>query len=193
VPAVGNDAQHHESVPLEQLPPGLEGQQVLVDVLLCGALVAQHLPADEILVRDHDAEARGGLRDAFHLFEALPHIEEVFEGAEAADVVEGAVAERERLPCPDGDLRAGREALGELHRFVGEVDADCVYCAVPRGGKQRAGATTDVEQPRARRCAEQIEKNRIRRGGTHALQSLRGVVLVIPGFDVFGARHVPER
>ena len=127
---------------------------MLVDVLLCGALVAQHLPADEVSIRHHDAEARGGLRDAFHLFEALPHVEEVFEGAEAADVVEGAVAERERLPCPDGDLRAGRDALGELHRFVGEVDADCVYCALPRGGKQRAGTTADVEKAVPRSCAQ---------------------------------------
>jgi hypothetical protein len=66
-------------VPLEQLPPGLEGQQVLVDVLLRGALVAQHLPADEVLIGDHDAKARVRFRDALHFLEPGAHVEEVLE------------------------------------------------------------------------------------------------------------------
>src|SRR5207247_7562747 len=101
VPPIGRDMHDLESLAVEEATPAAEREQMLVDVLLRGALVSQHLPADEVLVRHHDAEARGGLRDAEHLLDALAHVEEVLERAEAADVVEGTVLEGELLPRPD--------------------------------------------------------------------------------------------
>jgi hypothetical protein len=63
----------------EQPAPGRQGQQVFIDVLLRGALVAQHLPSDEVLIRDHDTQARIRLRHALHLLESLAHVEKVLE------------------------------------------------------------------------------------------------------------------
>jgi len=91
---------------------------MLVDVLLRGPLVSQHLPSDEVLVRHHDAEAGARFPDAQHLLDAAPHVEEVLEGAEAADVVEGAALEGELLPCPDGEARLGRDFLGDANGLV---------------------------------------------------------------------------
>jgi len=61
---------------------------MLVDVLLRRALVSHHLPADEILIRHHDAEPPARLGDAFHLLEPLAHVEEMLERAEAAHEIE---------------------------------------------------------------------------------------------------------
>jgi len=52
---------------------------MLIDVLLGSAPMAHHLPADEVLIRHHDAKPAARLGDAFHLFETPAHIEEVLE------------------------------------------------------------------------------------------------------------------
>ena len=134
----------------------------------------------------HDAEARVRLGDALHLVQSLPHVEEVLQRAQAGDVVERPRAEGERLPCPDRDLRGGRDLLREADRLIGEIDAHRLHTTLVRRRQQRAGTTADVEQPAAGRCAEEIQKDGIRRIGTHRLQSLRGIVLVVPGLDVAG-------
>ena len=79
MPTIGNNAQHFQPVRREQTPPGGKRLQIFVDVLLCGALAADHLPANEILVRHHDAEARVWFGDALHFFKPPPHVEEVLE------------------------------------------------------------------------------------------------------------------
>ena len=124
---------------------------MLVDVLLSRALMADHLPADEILIGHHDAEAGRGLRDPLHLLEALAHVEEVLQGSQTGDVVERSVTEREGLPRPDGDLGSGRDALREPDGFIGEIDTDGFDTAIARRREQRAGPATDVEEATAGR------------------------------------------
>jgi hypothetical protein len=119
---------------------------MFVDVLLRGALVAQHLPPDEVLVRHHDAKARVGLRDAQHLLDAASHVEEVLEGAEAADVVEGGIPEGELLPCPDGEAGAGRDLLRDAHRLIRQIDADRIEPPIARRFEQEPRSGADVEQ-----------------------------------------------
>jgi len=84
----------------------------------------------------------------------------------------------------------GGSLFRELDGFIGEIDADCFDPALARRREQCAGAAADVEQTRPGLGVQKVEENRIRRGGTHTLQSFRGVMSVIPAFDVFGTRHV---
>jgi len=79
---------HGQAVLLEQPAPVRERQEMFVDVLLGRALMAHHLPADEILIRHHDAEPAARLGDALHLFEPLAHVQKMLERSEAADAVE---------------------------------------------------------------------------------------------------------
>src|SRR5260221_7174005 len=145
VPAVGRHPHDLESLAFEEPAPRPEREQMFVDVLLGGALVSQHFPTDEVLVRHHDAEARVKLRDAEHLLDALAHVEEVFQRTEAADVVEGAALEGELLPCPDRQPCRRRDAPGDPDCLVREVHADGVDPAGTGGFEQESGAAADVE------------------------------------------------
>src|SRR6266550_5658180 len=88
MPAIGDDLQDVEAVLAKNAPPGRKREKLLVDVLLCRALVAEDSPPEEILVRHHDTEAGRRPGHAQHFAQALCHIEEVLERAEAGHVVE---------------------------------------------------------------------------------------------------------
>src|SRR6267142_307243 len=150
--------------------------------------MAEHLPADEFFVGDHDAEACVRLRDPLHLLESLTHIEKMLERAEAAHVVERAALESERLPCSDGDARPRGDALREPDGFIREIDAHGVNADILCRGEERTRAATHIEESCARLGGEQIEKERIGLGGTHGRESFGGVVLVVPGLYVFGTQ-----
>jgi len=109
---------------------------MFVDVLLGRTLVAEHLPADEVLIRNHDTEASIRLRDALHLLEPATHVEKVLQRAEARHVVERAIPKGQRFPCPDRDLGMRRDLFGEFDRLIGEIDAHGVHVAGTRSGQQ---------------------------------------------------------
>ena len=160
VPAIRHDPDDLQSVSFEQVPPCGERQQMFVDVLLRGALMPEQSPSNEILIRDHDAQACAGRGDPQHLPQAPAHVEEMFERPEARHVVEPAGGKgertRRRRPRPrNPDIRGARGAplrsRGRLRTRCMPPRARCV--------EEKARPTTHVQQSGPGPCVQEVRNN----------------------------------